>query len=84
MKGKSIEKRKFVQKLILRLMREIIEAAWEDRSLLEDSKTQDTIRAVVAALDTGELRVAEPTTSGWQVNEWVKKAVVLYFPIKKM
>ena len=84
MKGKSIEKRKFVQKLILRLMREIIEAAWEDRSLLEDSKTQDTIRAVVAALDAGELRVAEPTASGWQVNEWVKKAVVLYFPIQKM
>ena len=84
MKGKSIEKRKFVQKLILRLMREIIEAAWEDRSLLEDSKTQDTIRAVVAALDGGELRVAEPTASGWQVNEWVKKAVVLYFPIQKM
>ena len=84
MKGKSIEKRKFVQKLILRLMREIIEAAWEDRSLLEDTKTQDTIRAVVAALDAGELRVAEPTASGWQVNEWVKKAVVLYFPIQKM
>ena len=65
-------------------MREIIEAAWEDRSLLEDTKTQDTIRAVVAALDAGELRVAEPTASGWQVNEWVKKAVVLYFPIQKM
>ena len=74
---------KFVlQKLIS--MREIIEAAWEDRSKLEEKITQDSIRAVIDQLDLGQLRVAEPTPNGWQVNEWVKKAVVLYFPIQKM
>lgn len=65
-------------------MQNIIEAAWEDRSLLEQAETQDSIRKVISQLDSGTLRVAEPTASGWQVNEWVKKAVVLYFPIQKM
>ena len=65
-------------------MQNIIEAAWEDRSLLEQVETQDSIRKVISQLDSGTLRVAEPTASGWQVNEWVKKAVVLYFPIQKM
>ena len=65
-------------------MREIIEAAWEDRSLLEQESTQSNIRQVIEQLDLGKLRVAEPTANGWQVNEWVKKAVVLYFPIQKM
>ncbi|WP_298767422.1 2,3,4,5-tetrahydropyridine-2,6-dicarboxylate N-succinyltransferase [uncultured Polaribacter sp.] len=65
-------------------IREIIESAWENRELLKEQKTIDTIRNVVDLLDKGELRVAEPTTDGWQVNEWVKKAVVLYFPIQKM
>ena len=63
-------------------MREIIEAAWEDRSLLEQESTQSIIRQVIEQLDLGKLRVAEPTDNGWQVNEWVK-AVVLYFPIQK-
>lgn len=62
-----------------------INAAWEDRSLLSSPDTQDAIREVVAMLDRGEVRVAEPTDSGdWQVNDWVKKAVVLYFPIQAM
>lgn len=65
-------------------MKNIIEAAWENRSLLEKSETQETIRAVINQLDSGELRVASPTERGWQVNEWVKKAVVLYFPIQQM
>lgn len=65
-------------------MRAIIEAAWEDRSLLEQKETQDSIREVINQIDAGKLRVAEPTAEGWQVNEWVKKAVVLYFPIQKM
>lgn len=58
--------------------------AWEDRSLLQDQATISTIRKVIQYLDEGELRCAEPTENGWQVNEWVKKAVVLYFPIQKM
>ena len=62
----------------------IIEQTWEDRSLLEKSETQDAIRNVIEELDKGRLRVAEPTADGWQVNEWVKKAVILYFPIQKM
>jgi len=65
-------------------LEDIIAKAWEDRSLLSDSKTIDAIRRVILLLDQGELRVAEPTSEGWQVNEWIKKAVVLYFPIQKM
>lgn len=65
-------------------IRKIIESAWENRDLLKEENTINTIRKVVDLLDKGELRVAEPTSDGWQVNEWVKKAVVLYFPIQKM
>ena len=65
-------------------IRTIIENAWENRELLKDENTVNTIREVVSLLDEGKLRVAEPTENGWQVNEWVKKAVVLYFPIQKM
>jgi len=65
-------------------IREIIEAAWDNRALLQEEKTITAIRQVVDLLDKGELRVAEPIADGWQVNEWVKKAVVLYFPIQKM
>lgn len=65
-------------------LREIIENAWENRDLLKQETTQNTIREVIKLLDEGVLRVAEPKNNGWQVNEWVKKAVVLYFPIQKM
>jgi|TARA_B110000027_G_scaffold68565_1_gene73269 2,3,4,5-tetrahydropyridine-2-carboxylate N-succinyltransferase len=65
-------------------MKNIIEAAWENRSLLKDKKTQEVIRLVINQLDEGKLRVAEPIGDKWQVNEWIKKAVVLYFPIQKM
>ena len=65
-------------------LRNIIESAWENRELLKDSATQDAIRKVIALLDNGELRCAEPTENGWKINEWVKKGVVLYFPIQKM
>ena len=62
-----------------------IEEAWENRALLQDSDTQKTIESVIEKLDKGDLRVAEPLANGdWQVNEWVKKAVVMYFPIRKM
>jgi 2,3,4,5-tetrahydropyridine-2-carboxylate N-succinyltransferase len=65
-------------------IRKIIESAWENRDLLKEQNTIDTIRKVIDLLDKGELRVAQPIEGGWQVNEWVKKAVVLYFPIQKM
>ena len=65
-------------------LQNIIEDAWDNRELLKEELTQNAIREVVELLDGGTLRVAEPTDDGWQVNEWVKKAVVLYFPIQKM
>jgi len=61
-----------------------IEQAWENRALLQETETQNAIREVIELLDSGKLRVAEPTENDWKVNEWVKKAVVMYFPIQKM
>lgn len=65
-------------------LRSLIEKAWNDRELLRENTTQKAIRELVNLLDIGELRCAEPTDNGWQINEWVKKGVVLYFPIQKM
>jgi len=73
-------------------LQNIIESAWENRELLKEESTTNAIREVIALLDSGKLRVAEPIannssslgTGSWQVNEWVKKAVVMYFPIQKM
>jgi len=65
-------------------MKELIEAAWENRNLLNEEKTQQTIRAIIELLDKGEIRVAEPIDNKWNVNEWVKKAVILYFQIQQM
>ena len=61
-----------------------IEAAWDNRELLKEASTQALVRNIIDRLDEGSLRVAQPTTDGWQVNEWVKKAVVMYFPIQTM
>jgi len=68
----------------MKQLQSVIENAWNDRSLLTNRVTIDAIRSVINLIDEGTLRVAEPTANGWQVNEWVKKAVVLYFPIQKM
>lgn len=66
-------------------MRSIIEAAWDNRELLTQPETIKAIEHVIEEIDKGIIRVAEPTDSGeWIVNEWVKKAVVMYFPIRKM
>jgi 2,3,4,5-tetrahydropyridine-2-carboxylate N-succinyltransferase len=75
-------------------MQELIEKAWDDRSMLADKEVMLAIEAVIERLDRGELRVAEPHSTSsevetseaekWKVNEWVKKAVLLYFPIRKM
>lgn len=62
----------------------IIEQIWDNRELLKTGESQSAIRAVIEALDKGHLRVAEPIADGWKVNEWVKKAVILYFPIQQM
>ena len=65
-------------------LRDIIEKAWDDRSLLSDKQTIIAIKTIIEDLDHGDKRVAEPTPEGWVVNEWIKKAVILYFPIQKM
>ena len=65
-------------------LKNTIEEAWENRALLENPTTQKAIHSVIEELDKGRLRVAKPTADGWQVNDWVKKAVILYFPIQKM
>ena len=66
-------------------MQSIIEAAWNDRALLQDPEVKKTIREVVAQLDAGILRVAAPDPDGqWITYNWIKKAVILYFPIQEM
>ena len=68
-------------------LRTTVERAWDDRSLLQDDTTKAAIREVVELIDKGLLRTAEPVDlacSQWRVNEWVKKAVILYFPIQPM
>ena len=66
-------------------MQSIIESAWENRDLLKETATIKAIESVIEQLDKGLLRVAEPTSDGsWIVNELVKKAVILYFPIRTM
>ncbi|GEN70785.1 MULTISPECIES: 2,3,4,5-tetrahydropyridine-2,6-dicarboxylate N-succinyltransferase [Chryseobacterium] len=65
-------------------LQQTIENIWDNRDLLQNEDSKKAIREVISLLDSGELRVAEPTENGWQVNEWVKKAVVMYFPIQKM
>ena len=65
-------------------LRNIIENAWEDRALLEKEEVRDAICAVIEKLDKGELRIAEKIEGKWIINEWLKKAVLMYFPINKM
>ncbi|NOU48523.1 MAG: 2,3,4,5-tetrahydropyridine-2,6-dicarboxylate N-succinyltransferase [Bacteroidales bacterium] len=66
------------------ILREKIELVWDDKQLLQDTDYQEAIREVIAKLDLGELKVAYKDSDKWHVNEWVKKAVILYFPIQKM
>lgn len=66
------------------IMQATIEQAWENRELLKDTAVQKVIRQVIEEIDKGRLRVAEPSGDSWKVNDWVKKAVILYFPIQQM
>lgn len=65
-------------------LQETIESIWDNRELLKEQHAQNAIREVIDMLDKGLLRTAQPVSNGWQVNEWVKKAVILYFPIQQM
>jgi 2,3,4,5-tetrahydropyridine-2-carboxylate N-succinyltransferase len=61
-----------------------IEQLWQNREKLSETAAQECVRAVIEQVDKGQLRVAEPTESGWQVNEWVKQAILMYFSIQPM
>lgn len=65
-------------------IQQVIENAWDNRELLKEERVQETIRDVIELLDKGKIRVAEPKGDDWIVNDWVKKAVVMYFPIQAM
>lgn len=68
-------------------LRTTVEKAWEERERLRDAATQQAVRDVIGLVDKGLLRTAEPVDpekSEWRVNEWVKKAVILYFPMQPM
>lgn len=65
-------------------LRKTIEEAWENRELLKDQEVREAISEVVDQLDRGIIRVAEKEASQWVVKDWVKKAVILYFPIRQM
>ncbi|HUS86355.1 MAG TPA: 2,3,4,5-tetrahydropyridine-2,6-dicarboxylate N-succinyltransferase [Bacteroidales bacterium] len=65
-------------------LKEIIERAWDDRSLLKKNDTVEAIRQAIDLLDKGQVRVAQPVEKGWEVNQWVKKAVIMYFPVQEM
>ncbi len=68
-------------------LKNTVERAWDDRTLLSDEGVRSALRAVIEAVDKGRLRTArpvDPDQSLWQVNEWVKKAIILYFPIQEM
>jgi len=65
-------------------LEESIKAAWQDRELLKQSEYSDVVHNVIEKVDTGKLRTAMPVGDTWQVNEWVKQAILLYFSIQKM
>jgi len=65
-------------------LKESIENAWANRELLNQEAYADAVRLVIEELDKGRLRTASPTDAGWQVNEWVKQAILMYFSIQQM
>jgi len=65
-------------------LKQIIEKIWDDRTLLQDRTHVESIESVIELLDKGKLRIADKIGNDWQVNDWVKKAVILYFPTRKM
>src|SRR5665213_247950 len=65
-------------------LKKLIEEVWEDRNLLANHEYTTAIETVIQGLDKGEMRVAEPIGHRWHTHEWIKKAVILYFPIRQM
>lgn len=73
-----------LQKYACMELKELIAAAWENRALLNETEYSNAVHAVIEEVDKGRLRTAEPVSSGWQVNEWVKQAILMYFAIRPM
>lgn len=69
---------------IMSTLQSKIEAAFQNRELLKDERYKDAVRAVMEEVDKGRLRVAMPTENGWEVQQWVKQAILLYFAIQPM
>ena len=65
-------------------LKELILTAWANRELLKEEKYADAVRSIIEEVDKGRLRTASPTEQGWQVNEWVKQAILMYFAIQQM
>ena len=65
-------------------LQHLIAEAWVNRELLKDNKYSDAVKAVIEEVDKGRLRTASPGENGWQVNEWVKQAILMYFGIQQM
>jgi 2,3,4,5-tetrahydropyridine-2-carboxylate N-succinyltransferase len=65
-------------------LQKLISEAWSNRELLKDPIYTEAVRAVIEEVDKGRLRTASPTENGWQVNEWVKQAILMYFGIQQM
>jgi len=62
----------------------LIQEAWNDRGLLKEARYTEAVKAVIEEVDKGRLRTASPSDKGWQVNEWVKQAILMYFGIQQM
>ena len=65
-------------------MKELIQEAWNNRELLKENKYSEAIHSFIEDLDKGRFRVATPTETGWEINEWVKQAILMYFSIQPM
>jgi 2,3,4,5-tetrahydropyridine-2-carboxylate N-succinyltransferase len=74
----------FAKKLKEMELQKLIAEVWSNRELLKDTKYADAVRAVIEEVDKGRLRTASPTENGWQVNEWVKQGILMYFAIQQM
>ena len=65
-------------------MQNLIEKAWNNKELLQDKEVIEAIQKIILQLNDGSIRVAEPQGNTWIVNEWIKKAILLYFQIQPM
>lgn len=68
----------------MEILKQHIESAWENRELLKEERVLEAIESTLGYLDRGKLRVSEKKDGKWIVNDWIKKAVILYFPTRKM